>query len=248
MLINKKHLRSVIQDIIGKYLAKRGQAGVSKAIIPASYVSGNPTIQQGHETSSTFGPKTHKILAPFGLMSTKPAAGDAVVFGSDPDGNRVIIGKVVDATSAAIDSISLAALRPVEAGNTVLLAADTEQSTTSATYVEVKRFAVTRPGRYRVKGELARSGGTTQAIVRVRLSDGTIVDASAAASQSTLTYPTFGAVFSLDMTVSVNWGAIISVYLLNNSGPAQTGYIKNVKLCYQDITTPLLPHDAVLVD
>ncbi|HKS42149.1 MAG TPA: hypothetical protein VJX74_16145 [Blastocatellia bacterium] len=247
-LPTSKGLRSLVQEITEKYLAARGLSVVSKAIIPASYVSGNPPIQQGHETSTSFGAKTHKIVVPFGLLTTKPTASDAIVFGSDADGNRVIVGKVVDANAAVSDSISIAALRPVEPGNTVLLAADTEQSTTSNAFVEVKRFKVSRPGRYRVKLELARSGGTAQAVVKVRLLDGSLITATSTASQNTLTYPTFGAVQSFDMTISADWGSIISVYLLNDSGPAQTAYIRNVRLCYTDIISALVPHDVILLD
>lgn len=138
-------------------------------------------------------------------------------------------------------------LRPVTPGNTLLASADTEQSTNSASYVKLKEFFATRPGRYRLSFDLSRSGGAASAIVKLMLPSGTYIDASATASYSSTVHPTYGS-FSLDMTVSAWWGAQIAVFVLNSSGPTFNAYIRNCKLKYADASTALAPHDAVILD
>ena len=239
-------LYRVIERMIEQKLRRLGVSGVQFGHIPSGYVSGNPALLLPEE--ATPGTKTQKVIQPYSNRTSPPVASQLAPIAFDKDDNRAPLGQLVDLSAYLLDADLVMGLRPVAPGNTQLLAADTEQSTASATYVEVKRFKVTRPGRYRIKGQLSRTGGTARAIVRVRLPDGTEVDATAEATYSGTVFPAYGAQFSLDMAVTLDWGAILKVYLLNDSGPAQTAYIKNVKLCYADASAALVPHDAVLVD
>jgi hypothetical protein len=233
------------QDI-GKPVVR--QPGVAKAIIPAAYVSGNPKIQQWHESSTTLGTKIYKTVQAYGNRNAAPAASDSIAVGSDPDGNKEILGKLVNVGSAVVDADYVMGLRPVAPGNTLLLTLNAEQSTNSTSYLTVKRVYVTRPGKYRIKGELSRTGGTTSAQVGLEFPDGTIVVASSAATYNGTVYPTFGSQFSLDMTVSVPWGSFLVIQLQNDSGPAQTAYIRTVTVCYADATASLGSYDSVLTD
>jgi hypothetical protein len=147
-----------------------------------------------------------------------------------------------------VDADYIMGLRPVAPGNTVLLTASNEQSTTSASFVTVKRFFVTRPGMYRARFKLSRSGGQTDARLGLEFSDGTIVAASATASYVSTVHPTYSADQALDMTISVGWGMFIVMQLLNGSGPAQTAYLKDFTLCYQDAAATLTSYDSVLTD
>jgi hypothetical protein len=135
----------------------------------------------------------------------------------------------------------------VAPGNTLLLSHDAEVSTTSATYVDTaNKFQVTRPGLYRIKVELSRSGGTTRARAVRKLKDGTVVVITGEVTQTTLTYPTFGTVQTIDMTTPVDWGDVIYFQLANDSGPAQTGYAQNCRVYYADSAASLTPYDAAL--
>lgn len=232
-----------------QYLDRKGLAGNGKAIIPAAYVSGNPTIQKANESSTTLGSKTHKVKAPISNRNgLKPAASQSILYSWDADGNRVVNGPIVDLSAVVVDSDYLMGLRPVAPGNTLLLTLNNQQNTVSTTYVTVKRVFVTRPGLYRVKGELSRTGGTTSAQVGIEFPDGSVVAASAAATYAGTVFPTFGSQFTLDMTVSVPWGSFLVVQLKNDSGPGQTGYIQNTTISYADASASLSPYDAILTN
>lgn len=240
-------VRQEIQSVGPVEIQATGATGIAKGIIPAAYASGNPQIQQAHETSTTLGTKTYKVTQAIGNRAAALAASDSIDYGYDPDGNKFILGKIVDVGSGVFDADYLMGLRPVAPGNTLLLTANTERSTTSSSLVVVKRFYVTRPGKYRIKGELSRTGGVTTGEVAIELPDGTYVS-TGSATQSTLTYPTFGSQFTIDMSVSVPWGSFLVIRLSNDSGPAQTGYIQNVTVNYTDATAALSTTDFVLTD
>lgn len=249
MPLTKSAFYNRLTQLIDQYLDKRGLAGNAKAIVPAAYVSGNPTIQKANESSTTLGSKTHKVKAPISNRNgLKPAASQSILYSWDADGNRVVNGAIVDLSAVVVDSDFLMGLRPVAPGNTLLLTANTQQSTTSATYVTVKRLYVTRPGTYRLKGELSRTGGTTSAQLGIELPDATVVVATSPATYSGTVFPVFGSQFTLDMTVAAPWGSILVIQLKNDSGPAQTGYIQNCTLNYADASASLSPLDSVLVN
>lgn len=231
----------------------QGQSGLdvvgnTKAKVQASYVSGNPTIQLPHETSTTAGPKTHKVIQYAGNRNAALVANDPIAVIVDRNNNRSVAGKYVDADSGITDADFFMGLEVAAPGNTVLQSANTEESTTSATYVKKKEFYDARPGKFRLAFELARTGGTVQAIIQIRLADGSYIDASAVATLATTTYPTF-TTKTLDMTVDTGLGAsVIAVYILNSLGPAQTSYIRNAQLKYQRATASLSPYGVVLLD
>lgn len=241
-------VRQEIQSVGPVEVQATGATGISKGIIPAAYVSGNPQIQQAHETATTLGTKTYKVTQAIGNRAAALAASDSIDYGYDPDGNKFILGKIVDVGSGVIDADYFMGLRPVAPGNTLLLTANTEQSTNSATPVTVKRFFVTRPGRYRVKFALSRDGGTTTARVGIELPNGTVIAASANVDYLGTVYPTFSSQQTADMTVTIGWGMLLVVQLSNSSGPTSTGYIKDVTVNYTDATAALAAYDAVLVD
>lgn len=240
-----------IESIGPVELQATSSTGVAKGIVPAAYVSGNPQIQRAHETSATLGSKTYRVAAPISNRNGALAASDSIEYGFDGDGNKVVLGKIKDVSGIVVDSDYLMGLRPVAPGNTLLTLTggnhDAEISTTSATYVDTaNKFHVTRPGLYRLKVELARSGGTTRARAIRKLKDGTVVVLTAEVTQATLTHPTFGAVQSLDFTTPVDWGDVVYFQLANDSGPAQTGYAQNCRLYYQDATASIAPYDAAI--
>lgn len=248
-MLTKTALYQKLQVIIDQRLAQLGRAGTAKGIIPAAYSSGNPQIQRANESSTTVGTKTHRLVAPWSNRNgLKPTASQSIQYAWDADGNRVVMGPIVDASGVLVDADYILGLRPVAPGNTVALTASVEDSTNSASYVTAKRFFVTRPGMYRLKGVLSRTGGTTKTRIVIELPDGVVVLASSEATYTGTAFPTYGSQFSLDMTVPVSWGMFIVVQLLNDSGPAQTGYLKTCTLCYADATASLTLYDSVWLD
>lgn len=244
-IISPSRYRARQVQTVKQVLDEEGQSFVSKGTVPSSYVSGNPTIKQPWE--STAGSKTHKVVNPLSNRQGVLSASESIAYGSDPDGNKFVQGKLVDVSAVKVDADYIMGLRPVAPGNTVLVSANTEQSTTSATLEKKKDFFVTRPGKYRVTFELSRTGSTTNASVVLRYPDGTYVAAGALQTYSGTVYPTFGSK-TVDMTVDAWWGCQIAILISNDSGPGQTGYIKNVVLKYQDATASLSPQDTVLLD
>lgn len=227
---------------------RREQGGFTKGAVPAAYVSGNPTVQLPSETAGTAGSKTHKVMQPFSNRSAPPTAGQSIAIHYDGDRNRVAGGVLVDLSAYQMDADLWMGVRPVTPGNTVLDSANTERSTTNASYIKVKEFNVPVPGRYRLTFRLSRSGGATQAIIRVRKPDGVgYLDASASATYNSTAYPTFGS-FTLDMTVTAWGGADVSIWILNNSGPSQTAYIDTAVIKYANATAALVPYHAVNLD
>lgn len=239
-------LRDLIRQEAGRVLREVGATGFAKATVDSGYASGNPKIAKGWESAAPSSGKTLLQIQPFGNRFAAIAASDSVAYGYDKR-NSTVAGKLVSAGSSITDAEYIMGLRPVTPGNTTLASANTQQSTTSSTYVKLKEFFATRPGRYRVTADLSRTGGTTQMIVRLLRPDGTTVDASTAGSYSGTVFPTFGSV-SVDMTVTAWWGAQISVWLLNTLGSAQTGYIQNCVLKYADATASMSPYDVVILD
>jgi len=250
MILSPSRLLNLVHRAVNGRIRDLGLdvAGTVKAQAPASYVSGNPPVQGPFETATTFGPKTNKVVQPIGNRNAGLAANDPIKVSTDANGNRVVDGKYVDVGSGVTDAEYLLGLRPVAPGNTLLLTASTERSTNSTSYVSVKRFFVTRPGTYRIKGQLSRTGGTTKARVVIELPDGTLLVASSEATYAGTVYPTYGSQFSLDMNQPVPWGSFLIVQLLNDSGPGQTGYISTVTVNYADASATLPVYDAVITN
>lgn len=237
-------LRPAVEQILREY--GLDVVGNTKATISASGLGVGIPLTLPHETSVTAGPKLHKQIQPYGNRSAAPSAGDAVAVTIDRNNNRAVIGKYVNNGEVITDADRFLGIVAAAPGNTLLLSQDSEVSTTSASFVDVNKFHVDRMGLYRIKVELARSGGTTQARVVRKLRDGTVVVVTGTINQSTLTYPTFGIVQTLDMTVPVTWGDILYFQLLNTSGPAQTAYAQNCRIYYQNALATITPYDAVL--
>ena len=238
-------VRQEIQSVGPVQVQATGASGVSKGIIPAAYVSGNPKIQQAHESATSLGSKTYKVTQPISNRFGALAASDSIAYGYDPDGNKGVLGKFADVASVIVDADYIMGLRPVAPGNTLLLSHDAEVNTTSATYVDTaNKFQVTRPGLYRLKVELARSAGTNSVRAIRKLKDGSVVALTAALTQTTLTYPTYGAVQSTDFTSPVDWGDVIYVQMLNDS--SFISYMKNCRIYYTDSTASITPYDAAL--
>lgn len=249
MIPTPKRFLQKISEAVGVELKKRGLdvVGPQKGKVASTYSSGNLLIQRATETTGQIGTKRYRIVQPYGNRNAAPAASDALEYQTDINGNRVGAGKIVDVGSAVVDADYFMGLRPVAPGNTLLLSHDAEINTTSATFVDTaNKFQVTRPGLYRMKVELARSGGTARARAVRKLKDGTVVALTADATQSTLTYPTFGAVQTLDFTTPVDWGDVIYMQLANDSGPAQTAYAQNCRIYYTDATATFTLYDAAL--
>lgn len=222
--------------------------GNTKATISSSGLGSGIPLKLPHETTVTAGTKLHKQIQPYGNRNAAPVAGDSVAVHIDRNNNRWVAGKYVNNGDAVVDADYFLGMEVAAPGNNVLQSAPTEQSTNSATYAKLKEFYDARPGKFRVTFELARTGGTVQAIVRVLLPNGSYVDASAVATLTTTAYPTFTAK-TLDTTIDSGLhGSTIAIFLLNTSGPAQTSYIQSAQLKYQRATASLSPYGAVLLD
>ncbi len=136
-------------------------------------------------------------------------------------------------------------------GNTTThLTANTERSKTGAgsdSYSDVKRFYLGLPGRYRVTLELARtSGATTSAKLQLELPDGTRVDASTVANSSS-THPTFSS-HTLDMNITANQAGMFLVVQYKTDSSAQTAYIKNVVVRYDEARSQPALYSSVITD
>jgi hypothetical protein len=240
--------RKLIIDTIEQYLRDRLPPEIRVASIQAGYVSGNPTLRLGWEDSTSQGTKTVKIPQSYSNRNGMPAADMKIMaFGTSERRDWTAGPPLIDTADLKVDSDYLMGLRPVAPGNTIIVSDVTEESTTSATYVTVKTFHLTRPGSYRISGELARSGGLTRAKLAILWSDGTEVDASSEATLSTgATHPTYpaGGNFTLDMNKPLPWGGVLLVKIANDSGPAQTAYLQTVVVKHADATASMTPYDA----
>lgn len=249
------YLRKILGPAV-EYAARQmglDVVGNTKARASASYGgTGNIPVTLPHETSVAAGAKTQLTIQHAGSRNAAVIAGDPLALAVDRNNNRWVVGKFVPVGASITDSEYLMGLRPVAPGNTLLTFAgggnhDAEINTTSATLVDtINKFHVTRPGEYRMKVELARSGGTARVRAVRKLKDGTVVPLTTEGTQITLTYPTFGAVITLDFTGPVDWGDVIYMQLANDSGPAQTAYCKNCRLYYADAVDSLTIYDAAL--
>lgn len=235
--------RDVILTVLNA-LRRRGMPGVEAGKIPAAYTSGNPTIQRGNETASTLGLKTHRVLQPWSNRNGVPVASQLVEVLYDEHDRRVVGGPIVDLSALKVDADYLMGLRPVEPGNTEILSSSAEFSTASTSFVDAKKFQVTRPGKYRIKCELSRDLGVAEARVIRKLRDSSTVVVSGSVTENTATHPTFSATKTIDMTSPSDWGDILYVQLLQQS--AGTVYIQNVTVNYADGSAVLAPYDAVL--
>lgn len=246
LLTGTQYYQRIAQAVI-QQIRKMGTAGWTKAQIPAGYVSGNPPLQLPSESASTLGTKTHKVFQPFSNRTSPPAASQSVSAFYDPDRNRIVGGVIVDRSSYLIDSDSWMGVNPVTPGNTSLDSGATERSTTSTSYVKVKEYIVSIPGRYRFQFRLSRTGGAVaSAIVRILKPDGiTYLDASVAVTENTAAYPTFSATKTADMTISVFGLSQVSIWLKTTTG---TSYIDQSADLFALATAALVPHHATLVD
>jgi hypothetical protein len=242
--------RKLIIDTIEQYLRDRLPPEIRVASIQSGYSSGNPTLRLGWEDGTSQGTKASKIPQPYSNRNGLPTADQkTLTVGTSERRDWIPTAPLIDLADLKVDSDYLMGLRPVAPGNTVIVSDNAEESTTSATYVTVKTFHLTRPGSYRVSGELARSGGLTRAKLAILWPDGVEIDASSEATLSTgATHPTYpaGGNFTLDMNKPLPWGGVLLVKLANDSGPAQTAFIQSVSVKYSDATASMTPYDAAI--
>lgn len=228
-----KMIRRVASDSLGNVRS------AFKSLSDPSYVSGNLKTKRPGESAAAN--KTKKILLAYGTK--RAAASDSIV--EIPVGNDTILAAIGDVGTFDADTwLGVSWVAP--SSTNTLDSANTERNTTSTTFVEVKRFNLSFPGRYRVAMELARSANTTEAKLQLLLLDGaTWVDASTVAT-SVSTHPTFSSV-SMDMNVTANCaGMILRVVYRNDIGG--TSYIKNVSVKYAQATATLTLYHAVQLD
>lgn len=243
-------VRQEIQSVGPVQVQATGSSGMAKGIIPAAYGgSGNPKIQRAHETSTTLGSKTYKVHAPITNRVGALTASDNIAYWYDPDGNKAIAGKIVDVGSIVVDADYWMGFRPVVAGNTLLLTANTERNVVGTTDTLVKKFFMTRPGNYRIKGELSRDAGIATATVYIIRADAGVTGliSCGTATNNSATYPTFGAQFTIDMSVAAKWGDYVGIYLKNSAG-GNTSYIQNVTVNYAEASAVFTSTDSVITD
>jgi hypothetical protein len=240
-----RFVRNIAQIVEARLQKVAGAFG--KAKVPSGYTTGNPTMQLPEETTATLGTRTHPVLQIFGPWGSNAiAANDPIIYGRDGAGNRVPLGKLVNASDLIIDAQAWGSVGWVQPGAaTSYLTAPSERSTTSASYVDVKRFVVGRPGRYRVNLFLSRSGGQADAKVQIERNDGSRLDASSVASYNGAVNPTFGG-FTLDMNQTIWPGQFIVVQYKNDG--ASTAYIKDVTVSFSEATGAQTPYSATITD
>ena len=120
---------------------------------------------------------------------------------------------------------NLRSVQWVQPGDTIMLEALTERSTTSTSGVIVKRFRPNRPGRYRITGELKASssyGATASIFTEFHGFVGSF-------STTSTSY----VAFIIDFSNFVYAGEVIEVSLRANT-TNMTAYIRNVRLRYAD--------------
>lgn len=236
----------VAQDLlklVSSAVKKVGQA--VKAKIPSGYTSGNPTTQFAEETATTGGTRTSKVVQPYGHFGMAPAAGDATAVLRDSDGNSVIIGKQVDLASTLYDADAWGGLKWVQPGATVLLTANNQESTTNASFTDVKKFRITRPGKYRLNFRMAGSGASGQdAQVVIEDQAGNNVVASTTVTNSSVN-PTFTSK-SADMNVTALPGQILKLQIRNTAGG--TTFVDQTTVSFADATASQGNQDAVILD
>lgn len=217
---------------------------IDPGVIPSGYTSGNPTFQPPEAAAA--GTKTFKALEPFSVFGP-PVAGQGAIALVDGEGNRHVLGREVDLSSAYGYAGSWAGLKWVQPGASVdtRYNASVERSTNSATYITAKRWRVDRPGKYRVGYSVSRNGGTGNTKLQIELEDGTKVDCGAGTAYSGAVYPTF-ATQSIDMTIAVLPSQFL-ILAYSNDG-SNLVYVKDALIAYVDATGAQALHQAVLTD
>jgi hypothetical protein len=224
----------LIRDIVQSVLAQRESRATGYiATIASGYASGNPALKLPSEAAA--GSKTERFVRPYDGITIMPSAGDVIRYDMDSNGKRVIAGKIDD----------MGSLFWVEPGDTQLLAADTERSTTNASFTTLKSFTPFRPGRYRVTYEAARTGGTASYQLLATMPDGSTLVVSTTNTLNGTTHPTYNAQ-TLNMNITVPPQTTISLQVKNDS--AQTSYVQNARLKYQNATVLPASYNAVLLD
>jgi len=110
-------------------------------------------------------------------------------------------------------------------GNTVLAESLSTASTGALDmWYTLKRFVVSRPGRYRITGEFARFGGGSNTVITVGIQIGQAI----VATQST-TSGSFQP-FSLDMPSNVVLGIGDVIYLVGRAQDGAACYVRNVRV------------------
>jgi hypothetical protein len=217
---------------------------IDPGIIPSGFTTGNPTFQPAEAVSA--GTKVFPVVEPFSVFGP-PIANQRTLALVDGEGNRHIIGREVDLSSAYGYAGSWAGLKWVQPGASVdtRYNAGVERSTNSAGFVTGKRWKVDRPGKYRINYSVSRNGGAANTKLQIELEDGTKVDCGAGTVYSGAVYPTF-ATQSIDMTIAI-WPSQFLILAYGNDG-ANLAYIKDVTVSYADATAAQLLYQAVLTD
>jgi hypothetical protein len=217
---------------------------INPGLIPSGFTTGNPTFQPAE--ASAAGTKVFPVLEPFSVFGP-PIASQRTLSLVDGEGNRHVIGREVDLSSAYGYAGSWAGLKWVQPGASVdtRYNASVERSTNSATYVTAKRWKVDRPGKYRVNYSVSRNGGTGNSKLQIELTDGTKVDCGTGTAYSGTAYPTFGTQ-SIDMTIALMPSEFLILAYANDG--ANLVYVKDATISYADATTAQALHAAVLTD
>jgi len=236
-----KSLAASIQQIAAD---TQDDTAIDPGLIPSGYSSGNPTFQPAE--AATAGTKVFPVLETLSVFGP-PIASQRAISLVDGEGNRHVLGREVDLSSAYGYAGSWAGLKFVQPGASVdtRYNASIERSTNSATYITAKRWKLDRPGKYRVNYSVSRNGGTGNTKLQLELSDGTKVDCGAGTAYSGTAYPTFGTQ-SIDMTIAMMPSEFL-VLAYSNDG-SNLVYVKDATISYVDATTAQLLHAAVLTD
>jgi hypothetical protein len=223
----------------------RGLPVSFKSKLDPSYTSGDPkTKDPGDGSAANI---QYKAFIAYGIAT--PAANDDVVKIA-LEGGGYAIGKL-GSPGGTINASQWGGQVIATPGNTVThLQALTERSKTglgSDSYSDVKRFYLGVRGRLRITLQLSRSAATTvSAKGQLELLDGTRVDCTTVAN-STTNNPSFSS-HTLDMNVTADHEGMLLVVQYKNDNTAQTAYIKNVEIKYDETSTMPARHSSVITD
>lgn len=236
-IVTASQLYDLVDRIVLQRLAKLGLAGFDKVTVTSA--SGNPAFEIAGETSTTRGDKTHLILQP------GPPAQNAIgMAGRDQHDNRFYIGKLVNAADYVSDATTLRGVGYVIPGDTVHDSANTERSSSSTSYVTVKRFLPAFPGTYRLTFELKRDAAgfaTASAQVVILTASGDVIPASTEATETTSSY----VAKTLNMTVDVKSGQEVGIQIKTDDG-TRPAWVQNVALKYAVATAnPVISHTVL---
>jgi hypothetical protein len=193
--------------------ATRDNPPLVRGKVSASYTSGPVPVAFGADLAASS--KGYYVLTPY---TGPPAANDNVAL-AKMGNSYVIVGKIVNPLAPPAPPTDWHGIKWVEPGNATTFLSLGSAFTNFTSYARLFRFALGRPGRYRIKGAYHNSDGTGGAVfIQVVMHYlGAISPIVVAGPISTTSFDPVN--YSLDMNITGPPGMVLEIQgKINTSG------------------------------